>query len=428
MVGIGIPSQDNAGQAYFYSAVKKEQLLDLAVVYYLIYGIFGAVGSASGGIFLDTVIELGASDFAAYRLLFISVLLVSLFAMITAIKLDAPDSATVWESLGVMFSMRDIKAIGLLEQLEKSHSPVDEIHLIKEIGGITQRSSQRSKASVVERELLPYLSSPRFDVRVEALLALENLNNLTGKAKKALLLEMENNQYTTAYIAARILGSVQCEEAIPLLRKALYSGDYMLQGNAVLALADMKDFESLETIYTLFQNSRNPRFIASAAWAIEQFGQMASIPVLVSVLKYKETPSFVLDEIVLAIAGILDGLNDFYKLYSGFFHTPSKTMNRLLEALDEPVIQQKMNLQQIAICKESLITFVEKGSNGVFIAKIIIANSGFIEPESAIVLAEAAIDEDLLSHAGFRFFLAACAVDALINSKAKMCNLFLPLS
>jgi hypothetical protein len=41
-----------------------------------------------------------------------------------------------------------------------------------------------------------------------------------------------------------------------------------------------------------------------------------------------------------------------------------------------------------------------------------IGDSGFIDTGAAMVLGEAALDDDLAAHGGFRFFLAACAVEA----------------
>jgi HEAT repeat protein len=297
--------------------------------------------------------------------------------------------------------MRDLKAIGLLERLEKSGSPSDEIRIIRELGGYG--------VAVAERELLPYLSSPRFDVRVEALRALENLDRLSPKALRAITLEIERNPYTTAYVAARILGKRRWAEALPVLRSALSAQDYMLQGAAVTALATMRDEASLPAIEALVEATDNPRLMISAASAIEQFGELSSIPSLVAVLKRAEPPSYAFDEIVLALAGILGGLRGFYAIYSTYSLEPREALTTLFEGLADGAPPR--GFDGTAAFKAALEAFVDNGSKGGAVARAL-DDSGFIDVGTATVLAEAALDDDLTGHRGFRFFLAACAVEA----------------
>lgn len=400
-VGVGIAGEENAGQTYFFSIVRPEHMVDLAIVYYVVYGMGGALGSAAGGVFLDALAVAGVSGPLSYRLLYIAAFAVTAFAAAGALKLTAPGAASVRESLGVLFSMRDLKAIGLLERLERSGSPADEIRLIRELGGYG--------AAVAERELLPYLSSPRFDVRVEALLALENLERLSTKALRAVALELERNTYTTAYVAARILGKRRWSEALPLLRAALEADDYMLSGAAVTALAAMRDEGSVETIESLMERTDNPRLLIAAASALEQFGRTSSIPALVVTLKRREPPPYAFDEIVLALCGIVGGLGDFYARYSDYAQDSEAATAALLEPLDEER-EAMAERGSAARLRASLAAFIADGSEGAAIAMALI-RSRFIDIGAATVLAEAAIDDDLTVHGGFRFFLAACAVE-----------------
>lgn len=403
IVGVGIAGEENAGQTYFFSIVKPEQMVDLAVVYYLVYGIGGALGSAAGGVFLDALSAVGTAPVTAYRILYVITFTLTAAAAAGALKLSAPGSASVLESLGVLFSMRDLKAIGLLERLQKSGSPADEIRYIRQLGGYG--------ASVAERELLPYLSSPRFEVRIEALLALENLQRLSAKALQAITLEIERNPYTTAYVAARILGKRGWKEGLPALRSALAADDYMLRGAAVTALTALRDEDSLPAMESLMESTDNPRLMINAASAIEQFGRPSSVPVLVTVLKRKEPPSYAFDEIVLALAGILGGLRGFYALYSAYAQDPREAMHALFDTLDEAAPPPGLDTESLAAFKTALTAFVVDGTNGAVVARTI-GDSGFIDIGAATVLGEAALDDDLTVHGGFRFFLAACAVEA----------------
>jgi len=403
IVGLGIAGEENAGQTYFFSIVKPEHMVDLAVLYFVVYGLGGALGSAAGGVFLDALSATGTNPATSYRLLYLASFAVTALAAAGAFKLTAPGSASVLESLGVLLSMRDLKAIGLLERLEKSGSPADETRIIRELGGYG--------AAVAERELLPYLSSPRFDVRVEALRALENLEKLSNKALRAIALEIGRNPYTTAYVAARILGKRRWNEGLPALRAALSADDYMLAGAAVTALAAMRDETSLPAIESLVESTDNPRLMISAASAIEVFGRPSSVPALVTVLKRKEPPAYAFDEIVLALAGILGGLRGFYSLYSTYAQDQREALTALLDTLDETSRMRGIEPGVAKAFKEALAGFVADGANGAVVARTI-GETGFMDIGAATVLAEAALDDDLAAHGGFRFFLAACAVEA----------------
>ena len=178
LAGFGIAGQENAGQAYFFSIIGRDQVMDLAVVYFVVLGLGGTLGSALGGVFLDALSSAGVPAQLSYRLLYSTVLVIIALASMGIGGLASLGSASVRQSLGVMFNLRDLKAISLLDRLGKTRSPLEEAEVIREIGS---RGSALSEA-----ELLPYLANPRFDLRVEALLALENLDRLSQKTLTAL--------------------------------------------------------------------------------------------------------------------------------------------------------------------------------------------------------------------------------------------------
>ncbi|GAB1433273.1 MFS transporter [Spirochaetota bacterium] len=406
IIGMGIIGQENAGQAYFFSIVSKEHMVDLAIMYFMIFGFGGALGSTAGGVFLDFLSAAGFSARQSYQLLYLISVAFTLFGSIGALKLNPVGAATVKESLSVLFSMRDIKAIGVLEKLERSGTPADEIRLIRELGTYG--------VAVAGRELLSYLGSPRLDVRIEALLALENLDKLSVKAMRAITKEIEKHPYTTAYVAARILGKHGFLEGLPSLRMALHTDDYMLQGSAMIALAAMADDQSLESMEKLVEETENPRLLIMAASAIEKFGKTSSIPSLVTSLKRINPPPYAFDEIVLALSGILGGLGNFYSLYSEFSHDPEAATAKLLEPLEEVKSGSAEHDQKMKQTAKELYAFIKDGSNRTLVGRAIAA-SVIMDMAAVLVLSEAAINTDLCRYMGFRFFLVACAIEALLH-------------
>jgi hypothetical protein len=403
LAGFAIAGQENAGQAYFFSIVKPEHMVDLAIVYFLVFGLGGALGSASGGLVLDAFAVAGFGAGISYRFLYLTLLGLTLVSAFGTRHLSAPDSASVKESLGVMLSIRDLKAIGLLERLVHSGTAADDVRIIRQVGNYG--------SAVSERELLPYVTSPRFEVRVEALLAIESLNRLSPKALRLLTTEMDRTHYSTAYLCARIIGKFHWKEGIPSLKAAIGTEDYMLQGASMTALARLNDESSVAAIEAIAESTGNPRALMSASSALESFGKVSSVPVLVGILKKSNPPPFVYDEIVLAIAGILGGLGGFYRLYSNWTQNPQEAVEDLFDIM--PQENQAGSAREEY--KRALRNFVIQGGNGPVIAKSIADRTG-IEPGITIVLSEAAMDVELASHGGFRFFLAACAAGLPINS------------
>ena len=395
--GFGLAGEENAAQTYYFSLIPTHRTLDLAIVYYLVYGFAGAMGSALGGMALDGLSALGFSASMSYRILFAGLFVLLMFALLKTPALVRLGSTSIRESLGILFSLRDLRAIGLLERLDRSRKPEEEISIIREIG--------ESGRPVAQRELIPYLGSPRFDVRTEALLALENIRNLRKETLQVLIEEMRTHPYTTAYLAARILGKRGYPGSVPALREALASEDYLLQGAAMVALARLRDSASIPLIEGIVASADNPRIIVQGAYALEILKSATSVPTLIEVLRKDTTPSFVLDEAVLSLAAILGVFDEFYPMYGEWVADPDRGQALLQDALDE---RFGHDAQGIAERGEAVQGMLKDPPQGQCAARVFL-KSKKLDPGAVAVLAEAAVDTALCGHRGFRFLLAVLA-------------------
>ncbi len=442
----GFAGEETAGQTYYFALVKRERMLDLGVVYFFVYGLGGSLGSGAGGVILDLLGLAGMGSVNAYRvfygLLFL-VLVAVIWRMGSLVRLG---SASVRESLELMFSIRDLRTINLLDRLDRSGDPTEQVRLIQEVGGSASRRAQA--------ELLPYLSSPRFDVRMEALLALEKLREPGDAVEAALVAEVERQPFTTAYVAARILGKAGRAEAIPCLRQAAQARDYLLQGSAVIALARLDDRESIGAIEELLERTDNPRVRISAAYALELMLSRESVPILVACLRRREVAAFVSDELVLSTAAILGLMPRFYAAYTAFLVEEAAGIALLLDAAAEASPpagggSEEWSVDDFATALDSILA---EPAEGALMSRIILGDcknghalerkaSGLaLAPSRAepgktaqapdqtwtgperrlkarvsadlsgidFVLAEAALDPDI-GYRGFRFFIAAYA-------------------
>ena len=392
--GFGLAGEENAAQTYYFGLIPSHRTLDLAIVYYLVYGFAGALGSAVGGVALDGMAALGMAPVTAYRILFAGLFVLLIAALAKTPALVRLGSSSIRESLGILFSLRDLRAIGLLDRLDRSSRPDEVIEIIREIG--------QSGRSVAQKELLPYLKSPRFDVRMEALLALENIRNLQGSTLEAVAEELRDHSFTTAYLSARILGKGGNPVSVPVLREALDSDDYMLRGAAMVALARLHDTPSIPVIEEILISTGNPRIIIQGAFALELLGSTTSVPTLVEILRKETTPDFVRDEAVLSLAAILGVFEKFYPMFREWVADPARGQAMLQDALEESSGRNPARLGERGAAIREMLAEPPRGSA---VARVLLKSAG-VDPRAAAVLAEAALDPSLSGHLGFRFLLA----------------------
>lgn len=306
MMNFGFLGSEGIAQTYFLALIPSDKTLDMGILYFFIFGIAGAIGSFLSGLLLDFLNFLGLSPFISFKTLFIIMIALAVVALTKQKHMRSLGSLPLKDALEVIFSFKDLRAISILDKLNKAEDSLEEEELI---GALHITPSHLAVDGLLERA-----RSPRFVTRVESIRALEKLNKLSDKAIQALIDDVKNNQYTTAYISARILGNRKYKAAIPLLRELAVSGDYMLAGEAIIALAKMKDEEFRPTIEKLILETQNPRLKIMGAEALGYYRNAESISVLMDILRKDNLPPYLKDEVVLAIAAILDIERFFYKM------------------------------------------------------------------------------------------------------------------
>ena len=304
MLNFGFLGSEGIAQTYFLALIPPEKTLDLGIVYFFIFGIAGAGGTFLAGLFLDFLMFLGVSPFVSFKILFGIIVLLALTALAMHRKMKPLGSLPLKDALEVIFSARDLRAINLLDKLNKAQDSREEEMLL---GALYDTPSHLSISGLLERA-----HSPRLATRLEAIRALEKLKRLNEKAEKILIDDIKNNQYTTAYISARILGKHGCTDAIPILRDLTSSTDYMLAGEAMIALAKMRDNEFRPQIEGIILDTDNPRVKIMGAEALGIYCCVESIAILLEIFRKAETHLFLQDEVVLAIAEILGTQKKFY--------------------------------------------------------------------------------------------------------------------
>jgi MFS family permease len=298
MLNFGFLGSEGIAQTYFLSLVPSEKMLDMGILYFFILGVAGASGTFLSGLFLDFMFLIGFTPFFAFKVLFVIMIVLTVLALSRQNKMKSLGSLPLTDALEVIFSFRDLRAISLLDKLNKAQDSHEEKKLL---GALHDTPSSLATDGLLERA-----RSPKLATRMEAIRALEKLHKLGKNAEKALMEDVANNPFTTAYISARILGNHNCIASIPELRLFAFSDDYMLAGEAIIALAKMKDETFRPGIEKLISETPNPRLRIMGSEALGIYRNEESVPVLLDILKDKNPPPYVRDEVILAIAAILE--------------------------------------------------------------------------------------------------------------------------
>ncbi|MDR0301681.1 MAG: MFS transporter [Treponema sp.] len=306
MLNFGFLGSEGIAQTYFLALIPQEKILDLGIIYFFVFGAAGALGSFLAGLLLDFLSVLGISSFVSFKILFIILITLAIVALAMQKKMKSLGSLPLKGALEVIFSFRDLRAISLLDKLNKAEDSHEEELLL---GALHDTPSHLAVDGLLERA-----RSPRLATRLEAIRALERTEKLNDKAQKALIDDVVNNPYTTAYISARILGNHHCTSAVSLLREHAVSDDYMLAGEAVIALAELNDESFRPEIEKIILQTKNPRLKIMCAEALGHYRCVDSISVLFDILRTENPPPYLRDEVILAIAAILNIQRVFYKI------------------------------------------------------------------------------------------------------------------
>ena len=310
---------------YFLGLVPSNQMMDMSMLYFFCFGIAGAGGSMLSGIFLDTVTAFSGSPILSFRILYIILICLAVLILFLMKKLVSLGALPFMGALEVMFSYRDLKAISLLDRLNRSSNSEEEEAIL---GALHSAPSRLAISG-----LLASANSPRLSTRMESIRAIDALPSLNDAAEKVLINDIINNPYTTAYRSARALGNHKVFAADALLRELALSDDYMLAGEAIIALAKLQDMAFKANVEKLVHETNNPRLVMAGAEALGIYGSLDSIPVLLNLLRAENPPPYLKDEVVLALASILEVQKKFYPLLVRYMAGGYITSNTL--ALDE---------------------------------------------------------------------------------------------
>ena len=312
---------------YFLAAVKPEDRVGASLFISISAGVCAGLAGAVFG--SGTLKVLHLFHFAApldlYRVYFGVILILLTPGIYFISKLKKQKEWAVKDVLGLIFAPRDIRALLLINGIDQIEAHVKEHDNINKLESISSGLSQK--------KLLPYLDSPKFQVRGRAIQALRQME-LEEDAKQALIRELDIGEFTSAFYAAQILGEQKVKEAVPKLIEKLDSPDNYLKGKTIYALAQLGEKSVFSRIERIFDKATNNRLIIHGALALAEIGDQEALKLLLR-KSVSGLPRQALYEILLAIAHISGIPDTFYKFLKHFMIDREVSKSNLLEYIDD---------------------------------------------------------------------------------------------
>lgn len=305
---LGFSGNENSSQAYFYGITNKDDRLNLGILFFLILGLGGSIGTVTAGFVLDALIA-GLGTAWGFRIFFLMTTTIAILALTRAVRLSSLGAETFRGTLEVIFSLRDLRAVGMLNRLERTRDQAEEQSAI--------RSLAHSGSQIAVGDVIGRLSFPSYATRQEALEALISLP-YTAEVEAALIRHLDDAIHTTASQAVRILGLRGGAAAIDPVRAVINSRDVNMADRALIAYARLAGRAAINELREAFSAAVNPRRLMHAAVAIQIAGERSDLSLLLGRLAEPELPDYVIDEILLAAAQILEMFDMFYPRYSRF--------------------------------------------------------------------------------------------------------------
>jgi HEAT repeat protein len=287
----------------------------------------GIAGTLFGGALLHLIRSLNFAGLAVYRIYFLVILLVVFGAMILTIRLQPLADKGVKDVLGILFSIKDWRALFALQKTFSPRNEEQEHEIIEKLGEI--------RSDLSEMSLVSYLDSPSFITRTHAMRALGEISFGDNTARK-LIEELGKGEHTTAFLAAEILGEHRVAKATPSLRKALNSEDIFLRGKAMLALAQLGDIESYPKIAGIFTGTENPRLLIHGGRAFVYIDEKQNLSLLMQKIILPFIAQSVRDELLYSLCDLCGVGDIFYRLYP-LFKNDRKSLRREMSGIIQGV-------------------------------------------------------------------------------------------
>ncbi|MDR3249022.1 MAG: MFS transporter, partial [Treponema sp.] len=126
LMNFGFLGSEGIAQTYFLGLVPLRLMMDMGILYFFIFGVAGAGGSFVAGLLLDIMSGIGLSKFVSFKILYGILTALAILVLILQRRLTPLGALPFRGALEVIFSFRDLRAITLLDRLNRTSDSREE--------------------------------------------------------------------------------------------------------------------------------------------------------------------------------------------------------------------------------------------------------------------------------------------------------------
>ncbi len=292
----------------FVSVVPPSKKADYLALYYAWIGVTGGVSQLIGGWLLALASDFSGSfltiQLDSYTPLFLLGLGLPLIAIAVLRRIHVANEVGMGQFAGILLSGNPLTAV---ESMIRYHAAKDEEAVVIS----TERLGQ-AKSLLTLDELLESLQDPRFNVRLEAIMAIGR-NRPDERFINALAGILHGKDPALSVMAAWALGRIGSPAGQPPLRDALDSHYRSIRGHSARSLATLKDDSIIETLQNRLHEEQDHGLRVAYAAALGQLRDVTAAPAIVQLLD-EEQDELTQAELSLALARLVGEEGSYVQL------------------------------------------------------------------------------------------------------------------
>lgn len=321
----------------FVNAMPADKKSSYTAVYYAWYSLVGGLAPLLAGQVLELARGVRADFFLvtidSYTPLFLLSFAFLAVGLAAVNRLNS-DEATPFRRFAGMFVRGN--PIRALESLIQYNFAGDEVTRI----ATTERMGD-AKNPLSTRELVEALRDPSFNVRFEAIHSIGRMPP-EPELVEALITLLEEGESELTFIVIHSLGRLGHPQAIPALRKLLFSGYHIIEADSARALAMLGDTESIPYFLEKFRNEPNQVLRIAYASALGKLRASGVSGELFALLRQTEVETL-RGEIGLALARLAGDERYYMQQWRSIQANPSTATAQAVLALQKLAKQNGCN-------------------------------------------------------------------------------------
>jgi HEAT repeat protein/Na+/melibiose symporter-like transporter len=297
-----------AGRLLFVSVVPPAKKTAYMALHYAWIGVIGGVSQLLGGYMLDLSAgldgELLGVPIDPYTPLFVLGFVLTIATTLLLEGMRADHIYGVGQFAGLFFRGNPFLAMSALVRYYQAKDERATVVMTERLGG--------AKSLLAVEELVETLRDPRFNVRMEAVIAIARMPP-DPRLTTALVATLQGTELALQAVAAWALGRIGDERALEPLRAKLDSPYHSIRAQAARALGALRDYTVIPLLLARLESETDKGVLMAYASALGNLHAEDAVPRLLALLDATQNPGARL-ELALSLARIVGDEHVFINL------------------------------------------------------------------------------------------------------------------